>query len=298
MHILRSTYVFAFNSLIRPPYTSDCFSPAASVSSEISVLTPATRELPVLDLFIALLAREDLFLDATSLHLPRDELFKDIFDLIQPRSRLEDLVREEGLKVGVITVKGPTETSSEDVALNAPAQPLPDLTHVPVDPSLPGGTRPLSRPFVPPPSPTATAAPASPSKSSFSPFHKVVSTYRDLKAARKTPPPPTPFLDDAPPSSPLPNEGSTSTKPRPARITPILFSRLSVSFSPRVVKLLYSSASGDSSFSGSTFGSLSLSGLGARKKLVEISRGREEPLELSARRLVMGLREVLEEGSI
>jgi hypothetical protein len=56
----------------------------------------------VLDLFISLKVREDVYMDDTELHLERGESFKDLFDLMQPKGRLEDLVRQYGLRDGVV----------------------------------------------------------------------------------------------------------------------------------------------------------------------------------------------------
>ncbi|KAJ3778579.1 hypothetical protein FB446DRAFT_679095 [Lentinula raphanica] len=140
MHILRSTYLPAYDSLIRSPYTSDPFSSSVLTTSSSSDAEPVHRELATLDLFIALLAHEDLLLDATSLHLPREEAYKDLFDMIQPRSRLEDLILEEGVKAGLVYT-GPTPpaqalpsrddggsgscASSKDVQESSPTSPSP-----------------------------------------------------------------------------------------------------------------------------------------------------------------------------
>jgi hypothetical protein len=40
----------------------------------------------VLDLFISLKAREDVWLDETDLHLEREESFNDLFSLMQVRA--------------------------------------------------------------------------------------------------------------------------------------------------------------------------------------------------------------------
>lgn len=89
--------------MIRPPYSSDPFplSSSASSSSVIAV-DSLQRETKVLDLFIALKVHEDVMLDDSSLHLEREDSFKDLFDLMQPRSRLEDLVRDYGIREGVV----------------------------------------------------------------------------------------------------------------------------------------------------------------------------------------------------
>ncbi|KAF8885640.1 hypothetical protein BD779DRAFT_665717 [Infundibulicybe gibba] len=112
MNVLRSTYLPFYSALIRPPYTSDPFpllSPAdqpspSSFSSTPSPISTLQRETAVLDLFIALKVREDVWLDDSELHLERDESFKDLFDLSQPRSRLEDLVRMYGVREGAVSV--------------------------------------------------------------------------------------------------------------------------------------------------------------------------------------------------
>ncbi|THV07851.1 hypothetical protein K435DRAFT_576839, partial [Dendrothele bispora CBS 962.96] len=111
MHILRSTYLSTYDSLVRAPYTSDPF-PSWEVFPAIidrnpyhtPIVSPVHRELCTLDKFIAVLAHEDFLLDSTSLHLGRSEAYKDIFDLMQPKTRLEDLVAIEGARFGVISL--------------------------------------------------------------------------------------------------------------------------------------------------------------------------------------------------
>ncbi|KIK63720.1 hypothetical protein GYMLUDRAFT_162721, partial [Collybiopsis luxurians FD-317 M1] len=120
MHILRSTYLPAYDSLIRPPYTSDPFS-SSILPGSTSDSGPVHRELITLDLFIALLAHEDLLLDATSLHLPREEAYKDLFDMVQPRSRLEDIVLEEGVKAGVIYMRRASHSSPPSPSTPGPS---------------------------------------------------------------------------------------------------------------------------------------------------------------------------------
>ncbi|KAI0776664.1 hypothetical protein BD413DRAFT_469108 [Trametes elegans] len=117
MHILRSTYIPAYEALIRPPYTSDPFplslpdspfaaygSSAAPLSASVLPMQSMQRETRVFDLFIALKVREDVWADDSSLHLERKESFKDLFDLMQPRARLEDLVRAYGRRDGLVSV--------------------------------------------------------------------------------------------------------------------------------------------------------------------------------------------------
>ncbi|KAH9886986.1 hypothetical protein C8Q73DRAFT_657671 [Cubamyces lactineus] len=123
MHVLRSTYLPAYSALVRPPYTSDPFPlslpdspyvPASSSSprsgtASLLPLQSVQRETRVLDLFIALKVREDVWADESELHLEREESFKDLFDLMQPRARLEDLVRTYGAREGVVsTSSSPT----------------------------------------------------------------------------------------------------------------------------------------------------------------------------------------------
>ncbi|KAI6016743.1 hypothetical protein EDC04DRAFT_521043 [Pisolithus marmoratus] len=114
MHILRSTYLPAYSSLIRPPYSSDPFPMSSATSS--APLDTVQRETRVLDIFIAIKTREDLFTDASELHLGRDELFKDLFDLMQPRSRLEDLVRHYGMREGVVHITSTSAIGSSSTA--------------------------------------------------------------------------------------------------------------------------------------------------------------------------------------
>ncbi|KAI0338623.1 hypothetical protein BDW22DRAFT_1337662 [Trametopsis cervina] len=107
MHVLRSTYLPAYSQLVRSPYTSDPFPLNASgVSPKAGQPSMQTlqRETTVLDLFVALKVREDVWMDDSELHLERDESFRDLFDLMQPRSRMEDLVRTYGVRDGLISV--------------------------------------------------------------------------------------------------------------------------------------------------------------------------------------------------
>ena len=108
MHVLRSTYLPAYQALIRPPYSTDPFPvehPTASppaYDSPPSPLITLHRETAVLDRFILLKVRQDVFLDDTSLHIDREDAFRDLFDVAQPRARLEDLVRIVGARQGVV----------------------------------------------------------------------------------------------------------------------------------------------------------------------------------------------------
>lgn len=133
MHVLRSTYLPAYTSLIRPPYSSDPFPLTSSPSAPYSCTTGTTgtrlaspvnsvqRETQVLDLFLSLKVREDVWADDTELHLERDESFKDLFDMMQPRSRVEDLVRTYGVRAGYVSVSSSGNCVVSSSIFNAPA---------------------------------------------------------------------------------------------------------------------------------------------------------------------------------
>jgi len=120
MHVLRSTYLPAYSSLIRRPYSSDPFPHALPQTYEPTTsplaLQHVHRETKVLDLFIALKVRQDVYMDDTEFHLESTESFRDLFDFSQPKSRLEDLVRHYGLREGVINISGQLETQRKTVA--------------------------------------------------------------------------------------------------------------------------------------------------------------------------------------
>ena len=125
MHVLRSTYLPAYDSLIRPPYSSDPFPLEFTDSPGLTPLQTIQRETQVLDLFIAVKVREDVWMDDSELHLEREESFKDLFDHSQPRSRLEDLVRIYGGREELITFptassSSPTSTSPTSVVFRGP----------------------------------------------------------------------------------------------------------------------------------------------------------------------------------
>ncbi|PCH42945.1 hypothetical protein WOLCODRAFT_121242 [Wolfiporia cocos MD-104 SS10] len=115
MHVLRSTYLPAYNHLVHAPYTSDPFplsTPDRGGGNEqVSPVHSLQRETRVLDLFISLKVREDVWTDDSELHLEREESFKDLFDMMQPRSRLEDLVRIYGVREGVMSVAKPSSST-------------------------------------------------------------------------------------------------------------------------------------------------------------------------------------------
>ena len=122
MHILRSTYLPAYTSLLHAPYTSDPFPlssppsttttpPTSTITStptpDLPLLPSPHRETAILDAFIALKVREDVWADASELHLEREETFRDLFERVQPRARCEDLVRRYGERSGVVVLDAP-----------------------------------------------------------------------------------------------------------------------------------------------------------------------------------------------
>lgn len=264
-HILRSTYLPSYDSLIRPPYTSDPFpllstnsqpshspsspygpspSSSSSNSQSQSPLQTIQRETTTLDLFIALKVREDVWADDSELHLERDESFKDLFDLVQPRSRLEDLIRTYGIREGVITLKPPRSSRSNNNLLAAASRSTPAL-----------------RPSPPPASPT----PPSPSSSGFlSIFSSSFSKSKARQPIPYTQPPPRLNL-----------RSSQQPQQQQQQITPIPFNLISISFSPRKVGVVL---------------------LPNKRTIVETSRTKEEKLEAAAKRLVKELKVWLAES--
>lgn len=132
MHVLRSTYLPAYNSMIRRPYSSDPFPQALPNSYEpttsLLTLQHIHRETKVLDLFIALKVRQDVYMDDTEYHLENTESFRDLFDYMQPKSRLEDLIRHYGTKEGVISGSDKAETQRNVVSSRLPPVPYSALS--------------------------------------------------------------------------------------------------------------------------------------------------------------------------
>ncbi|KAF8636115.1 hypothetical protein AX17_003818 [Amanita inopinata Kibby_2008] len=248
MHVLRSTYLPSYLALVRSPYSSDPF-PAASDQSSLAGTTAAAaapsytpfpvstemtaypdpfhaiqRESVVLDLFIVVKVREDVWADDTELHLERHEFFKDLFDLNQPRSRLEDLVRIYGVRESLIAIGSPLPSNPPSV-YSSPSPSTPTL----VGPNAPA-PRQSNRSFF--------------SFKSFSPKS---------------------------PSTPV------AVTPPIRSITPIPFSLLSVSFTPRRVGLVLTTKQ-------------------RKRTTLEVARGRDDKLETTARQLVAQLKVWLEDG--
>jgi len=113
MHVLRSSYLPAYNNGVRRPYSSDPFpqalamasaglSTANSLDPDALGLAAEQRETAVLDRWMLLKVRDDVLADESELHLDLDAS-RDVFDMLQPRARLEDLVRQYGVQHGVVT---------------------------------------------------------------------------------------------------------------------------------------------------------------------------------------------------
>ncbi|KAF5376079.1 hypothetical protein D9615_007650 [Tricholomella constricta] len=232
MHVLRSTHIPAYDALIRAPYSSDPFPllappsdpvlpPPSPYSSQMptptaSPLNTLQRETAVLDRFIALKVREDVWADDSELHLERDEAYKDLFDLAQPRARLEDLLRIYGIRDGVISAG-------------------PSLPPASASPCCSSGSKTTNtgKPR------TATANPQLTDSTSSSPR---ISSASHSKTPSPGPNTSTSFLSSLFSRSKISSPSiSPSPSPKPAprpRITPVPFHTLSVSFSPRQVGLV------------------------------------------------------------
>ncbi|KLO18732.1 hypothetical protein SCHPADRAFT_866284 [Schizopora paradoxa] len=124
MHILRSTYLAKYLSLIKKPYTSDPF-PLSSQPARPkgdSFLSSMQRESFVLDLFLLFQLREDVFADESSLHLEREDSLRDLFSFMQPRARLEDLIRDFGCNAGLVYTSQSRSASNQQSSSNSRRQ--------------------------------------------------------------------------------------------------------------------------------------------------------------------------------
>lgn len=213
MHVLRSTYIPAYTSLLRPFYSSDPFPSTVVPQSHSSSLNTVQRETPILDLFIALKVREDVCVDDSELHLEREDMFKDIFDHSQPKARLEDLVRIYGVKEGVITLSPPgvvVYTTSTSASSSYSSLSSGDETIIATD----------RKPTLPLPSPTLRQQPRTPTPK-LCPPKKASRSFFSAFRRSKTPSPPATVL----------------VPPQPKRIRPLPFALLSISYSTRKVGL-------------------------------------------------------------
>ncbi|KAH8830943.1 hypothetical protein DL96DRAFT_1594896, partial [Flagelloscypha sp. PMI_526] len=268
-HFLRSAYLPFYDSLVKAPYTSDPFpylqEPSSSGSAyPRSPLNVLQRETAILDRFIALKVREDMWRDESVFHLEREENFRDLFDVSQPKARLEDLVRVYGMKNGTVTTPWATKdtTSSTRPPPLSPAASRDELTKKPP-------------PFSPPPSPRPLALRA-PQRTMTMPIQRAPSRSSIFSIFRKKKSLPQlvhPYLNNP---QPLPVHTIRRPPPR-RRLQPLQFSQLSITFSHRTVGLMVANGS-------------------RIRTIVTIQReGRTEKLESIARRLTATLREVLED---
>ena len=277
MHVLRSTYLRAYQALLKPPYSSDPFPissgpPAYDTDGspyqplqyqsipEESPLQTIQRETLILDRFITLKVREDVYSDESSLHLEGDDKFRDLFNLAQPQARLEDLVRICGLREGVVSIPG-----------------------VPSTPQIAEGR-------------TTRSPPSSPSQPSLSPFHDsndatITSSvsYNNTSAQVASKQPSNGFFSTirkftlASPSTPVsPFPLSKPYSRTPKTIQPLPFSSLSITFTFQSAKLIRKMKED-----------------GSRRCVAEVPRNRggtsrRETLEVLAEGLVKALKEELE----
>ncbi|KAJ3936580.1 MAG: hypothetical protein NXY57DRAFT_957154 [Lentinula lateritia] len=301
MHILRSTYLPSYDSLIRPPYSSDPFPSSNSVplygtSTSLwnspygsSRLFPQHRELQTLDLFIAVLAQEELLYDTSSLHLSRHEAYKDIFDLRQPQSRLEDLVAKEGVKAGLVTLGDGDSIPDTPTTHQTPSE-AKGKENSPYFMDTDNNSSLLALPRA---STSSLSKPLKKAKSSFSLFSAFSSKGKGKGKAM------------------IAVQRLSQPTERKVLLSPLPFRSLSISFSTRKISLMYAPSycagskssltvtgtSSSSAYGGTTYGALGLSynSHGRKRTIVEVQRDRDEALEVSVRRVVRGLREWMEE---
>ena len=283
MHILRSTYLRAYQALLKPPYSSDPYPvlsgppaydmhpslynpPQYQSIPEESPLQTIQRETLVLDRFITLKVREDVFSDDSSLHLEGDDKFRDLFTLAQPQARLEDLVRIRGLREGVVSVPGVPPPNAGGRTARIYSSSLSSASQSTLSPFHDSNAITVTYPVVPhtsPPTPQAASKPTS--NGFFSTLRKFTSTS------------PTSSL------SPFPLSKPYSRTPKP--IQPLPFSSLSITFTFQSARLIRKQKED-----------------GSRRCVAEVPRNRagtprKETLEVLAENLVRALKEELEEVS-
>jgi hypothetical protein len=278
MHILRSTYLRAYQALLRLPYSSDPFpTPSGPPAYETdgspyhdrhhpipgeSPLQTIQRETLILDRFITLKVREDVFSDESSLHLEGDDKFRDLFNMAQPQARLEDLIRICGLREGAVSVPGVPSVPNSGRTPRLYASSLSASSQSSFSPFHDSNAVAVTYPILPP-APTQAVSPRS-SNGFFSSLKKLTSTS-----------PVSP-----PPTTPSPILQSYPTKP----LRPIPFSFLSITFTFSSARLIQKRKED-----------------GSRRCVAEVPRnrgGRRETLEALAEGLVKALKEGLEDGSV
>ncbi|KAG6824394.1 hypothetical protein H0H92_007025 [Tricholoma furcatifolium] len=308
MHVLRSLYIPAYHALVRKPYSSDPFpllvdalspsisTPYSSPSQIRSLTLTLQRETAVLDRFIALKVREDVWADESELHLERDEAYKDMFDHTQPRARLEDLVREYGVAAGVVSVpqaQTPASSLRERASMSSVRPPSDFEADTESKPQLFPDADGSSSPYIPLPSLRSPSPTPSTTSSLPWPVPRSKSTFLTSLFTRSKPTSPSPSANSpsAPliPKAPAPAPAPTVTpapKPKPK---PIPISQLSVTLAPRSAGLVLSTPT-----STHTSTSTRTKTAPGRRTIVSTPRARDEPLEAAAASLVRGLRGWLE----
>lgn len=315
MHILRSTYLRAYQALLKPFYSSDPFpTPSGPPAYEPdtlqsiqddSPLQTIQRETLILDRFITLKVREDVFSDDSCLHLEGDDKFRDLFNLAQPQARLEDLIRIYGLREGVVSIQAavPTTgrsriyasslTSSSQSSFQPPTSPFHDSNAVTITPYPTPAPAPI--PQVANTSTLAKKSPPPRSSSFFSTLKKLTS------GSSSSPSSPSPLSPSFP--SPLsasqnnnainPNVFYPAPNPNPKPIHPLPFSSLSIRFTFQSIRLIRRTKDG----SMSCVAEIPRSRGGAPGVVAGISVGgaRMETLEELAEGLVRALKEGLKE---
>ena len=312
MHILRSTYLRAYQALLKLPYSSDPFpitsgppayetngSPTTPYHSHNSIteespLQTMQRETVILDRFITLKVREDVFSDDSCLHLEGDDKFRDLFTLAQPQARLEDLIRAYGVREGVVSIPGmaptPTRTRIYTSSLNSSSQSSFQPPNSPFhDSNAATVTYPVyTRTSVPIPqvittsnvTTTPTNKPSSRSTGFFSTLRKL--TY---PSSPSSPSPPSP-----PPQS---QSYHTKRLPSPKPIQPLPFSSLSLTFTFQSIKLIHKRKE-----DGNRICVAQVPRARGRVPGVIAGEGGAGTLEALAEELVRALKEELEERSV
>lgn len=293
MHVLRSTYLPAYTSNIRFPYTSDPFpfsssrgSPSGSLHADLpSPLNPNHRETAILDLFLALKVREDVWADETELYLGRGESFRDLFELMQPKARLEDLVGEMLAGSGTGTWEGRHSTPS-----------------TPTTPSSSQAHHTEYAKSSTPPTPTHSHTKSKSPNSTLSSMGVVSSIRRAFTSSssskltlskQKEKEHDREIGHEASQSLSGSVSGSISPPSPLFNHTAISFSALSISFSPRRVGLLINLTTTSSRSFPSIYDILGVAGgssVGGKRTIVEVSRERDEQLEVSAAKIVQELK--------
>ncbi|EJD05193.1 uncharacterized protein FOMMEDRAFT_166819 [Fomitiporia mediterranea MF3/22] len=279
MHILRSTFLPHYMQRVRPPYSSDPF-PHTSLSSHrpgdpssarsgahgtqtsISVVSSMQCESEVLDRYILHQLHEDVFADDSSLNLAHPERLRDLFDFMQPRARLMDLVRMYGVGAGLISLSDSDADAEIESAIGTASFMADTRENECRKGSSLTGMNLKAKMARSTSTLTLVNSPPSPSPSSTS--YAKSYTY-------------------SPPSLRIPSSSIRQQQRRKK----IPYPALRIFFSPRQVGLIYTAPP-------SNIGTSTRASTSAPRTIVNLARTREESLERSASRLVMGLKAWME----